>query len=332
MPRKQDEYLEPECGETDTRTQDWDPFQRVRGRRFIVHTLFEEKIWVQNKREMPVTNVNRLAREIEEAQAKRNIFFNSKPRSMYGSTLKGIISQGNEYQKAVQKIRNLTEKLKTMNQGALQVQLAKIENRRKNHNKNLNEALKDYGFGKNELIDRVYREYLHWTTGRPKNDADIKKFLTEENKNKNINWTPQLRALKFKILGERIKNLPSNGIYQEHFKKIAPIAIQKAKIAINEKALKNAVNLRKKHIGPEKPARNRFRSLVAQKVLPPIIENINLAPMGRKTLNAMRRFPGFKNPTLEEYAREKRKVDRLEREVENLRRALKRKRNNNNRN
>ena len=223
MPRKKYKKLKPERGETYTRTQDWDPLEGIRWKkrtlRLIVHTLFEEKIWTQNK--MPETNVNRLAREIEEAQAKRNIFFNSKPRSMYGSTLKGIISQGNEYQKAVQKIRNLTEKLKTMNQGALQVQLAKIENRRKNHNKNLNEALKDYGFGKNELIDRVYREYLHWTTGRPKNDADIKKFLTEENKNKNINWTPQLRALKFKILGERIKNLPSNGIYQEHFKKIA---------------------------------------------------------------------------------------------------------------
>ena len=280
---------------------------------------------------MPETNVNRLAREIEEAQAKRNIFFNSKPRSMYGSTLKGIISQGNEYQKAVQKIRNLTEKLKTMNQGALQVQLAKIENRRKNHNKNLNEALKDYGFGKNELIDRVYREYLHWTTGRPKNDADIKKFLTEENKNKNINWTPQLRALKFKILGERIKNLPSNGIYQEHFKKIAPIAIQKAKIAINEKALKNAVNLRKKHLAyPERAARRT----IARGLSRTIVRRTLFDPLGTRTIEAHRRFnkmAGRQTNYLENYAREKRKVDRLEREVENLRRALKRKRNNNNR-
>jgi len=273
--------------------------------------ILKEKIWVQNK--MPVTNVNRLAREIEEAQAKLKIFHN-KPRSIYGSTLK----ERNEYQKALQKVRNLTEKLKTMNQGALQVQLAKIENRRKNHNKNLQKALEGYGVGKSELIDTVYKEYSHWIMGRPKNDADIKKFLTEKNKEENINWTPQLRALKFKILGERVKTLPSNGIYEEHFKKIAPIALQKARIGINEKALEKAVNLRKRYLGPNKPARNKFRAIVAQKVLPPIIENINFVPMGRKTLSPMRRFPGFKEPTLEEYAREKRKVDRLERERKQL--------------
>jgi len=284
--------------------------------------ISREKIWVQNK--MPTTNVNRLAREIEEAKAKLNIF-HSKPRSIYGSTLK----ERNEYQKAVQKVINLTEKLKTMNQGALQVQLAKIENRRKNHNKNLKEALKDYGVGKSELIDTVYKEYSHWIMGRPKNDADIKKFLTNQDKTKNINWTPQLRALKFKILGERIKSLPSNGIYQEHFKKIAPIALQKARIGINEKALEKAVNLRKKHLGPNKPARNKFRSIVKQRVLR---NNIKLGPSGTLTLEPRRRFPGFKEPTLENLARCEREKNRLLLNIKTLQNALVRRNNNNRRN
>ena len=47
MPRKKYKKLKPERGKTDTRTQDWDPLEWLR---LIVHTLFEEKIWTQNKR------------------------------------------------------------------------------------------------------------------------------------------------------------------------------------------------------------------------------------------------------------------------------------------
>ena len=260
---------------------------------------------------MPATNVNRLAREIEEAAANAKKLYNEHhaPR-MYGwPSLAARNASWNRYEKALQKVKNMTERLKTMNQNAFQVQLAKIENQRKNLNKNLNKAMEGYGFGKRNIIENVFREYAHWTVNDPKKIAN-----------------------KIRNLEAKIEGLPNATIYNKYKKAIAPIALKFARVRRNENALKKALALRKKHIGPEKPARNRFRSIVAQKVLPPIIENINLAPMGRKTLNAMRRFPGFKNPTLEEYAREKRKVDRLEREVENLRRALKRKRNNNSRN
>jgi len=302
VPRKQDEYLEPERGETDTRTQDWDPFQRVRGRRFIVHTLFEEKIWVQNK--MPETNVNRLAREIEEASANAKKLYNEHhaPR-MYGwPSLAAQTASWNRYLKAHKRARNMIEKLKTMNQNAFQVQLAKIENQRKNLNKNLNKAMEGYGFGNRNLIENVFREYAHWNVNDPKK-----------------------RANKIRNLTAKIEGLPNATIYNKYKKAIAPIALKFARVRRNENALKKAVAMRKKHIGPEKPARNRFRSIVAQKVLPPIVQNINYAPYGRKTLSPMRRFPGYKDPTLEEYARARREINRLQRE-------LKRKRNNNNRN
>ena len=142
---------------------------------------------------------------------------------------------------------------------------------------------------------------------------------------------PKERANKIKKLEEKLRNMhpAANNKLGRFIKNQGRLELNRTKLIIERNILRKALALRKKHIGPEKPARNRFRSIVAQKVLPPIIENINLAPMGRKTLSPMRRFPGYKDPTLEEYAREKRKVDRLEREVENLRRALKRKRNNN---
>jgi len=260
---------------------------------------------------MAWTNVNRLAREIEEASAvAKNLYNDHQKYRPYGwSSAQERNSSWNKYMAAHKKTMNLIEKLKTLNQGALQVQLAKIENRRKALNKNLNKAVEGYGFGERNLIENVFREYAHWTVNDPKK-----------------------RANKIRNLAAKIEGLPSATMYNKYKKDIAPIALQHAKLKINEKALKNAVNLRKRYLGPEKPARNKFRSIVAQKVLPPIIQNINIVPYGRKTLSPMRRFPGYKPPSLENYAREKRKVDRLERELENLRRALKRKRNNNNRN
>ena len=277
---------------------------------------------------MAWTNVNRLAREIEEAAANAKKLYNDhqKYRPYGWSSAQERNSSWNKYMAAHKKTRNLIEKLKTLNQGAVQVQLAKIENRRKALNKNLNKAVEGYGFGERNLIQNVFRNYSHWNTKPPKNDKDVGNVANA------TTWTPKLRALKLKILSNKIKNLPTNTIYREYTKKLAPIAIQQAKVAINERALKNAVQLRKRHLGPEKPARNKFRSIVEQKVLPNIRQNINYAPYGRKTLNAMQRFPGYKAPNLKNYARARREANRLQRELENLRRALKRKRNNNNRN
>ena len=252
---------------------------------------------------MPETNVNRLAREIEEAAANAKKLYNEHhaPR-MYGwPSLAARNASWNRYEKALQKVKNMTERLKTMNQNAFQVQLAKIENQRKNLNKNLNKAMEGYGFGNRNLIENVFREYAHWNVNDPKK-----------------------RANKIRNLEAKIEGLPNVTMYNKYKKAIAPIALKFARVRRNENALKKAVALRKKHIGPEKPARNRFRSLVAQKVLPPIVQNINYAPYGRKTLNAMRRFPGYKEPSLENYARARREINRLQRN-------LKRKRNNNNR-
>ena len=261
---------------------------------------------------MPETNVNRLAREIEEASANAKKLYNEHhaPR-MYGwPSLAARNASWNRYLKAHKRARNMIEKLKTMNQNAFQVQLAKIENQRKNLNKNLNKAMEGYGFGNRNLIENVFREYAHWT----------------------VNNDPKKIANKIRNLEAKIEGLPNATIYNKYKKAIAPIALKFARVRMNENALQKAVALRKKHIGPEKPARNRFRSIVAQKVLPPIVQNINYAPYGRKTLNAMRRFPGYKDPSLENYARARREINRLQRELENLRQTLKRKRNNNNRN
>ena len=130
---------------------------------------------------MPETNVNRLAREIEEASANAKKLYNEHhaPR-MYGwPSLAARTASWNRYEKALQKVKNMTERLKTMNKNALQVQLAKIENQRKNLNKNLNKAMEGYGFGERNLIKNVFREYAHWTVNNdPKKRANKFRNLT----------------------------------------------------------------------------------------------------------------------------------------------------------
>jgi len=306
VPRKQDEYLEPEGRKAYKHAYDWDPLEGIRWKkrtlRLIVHTLFEEKIWTQNK--MPETNVNRLAREIEEAAANAKKLYNEHhaPR-MYGwPSLAARNASWNRYLKAHKRARNMIEKLKTMNQNAFQVQLAKIENQRKNLNKNLNKAMEGYGFGNRNLIENVFREYAHWT----------------------VNNDPKKIANKIRNLEAKIEGLPNATIYNKYKKAIAPIALKFARVRMNENALQKAVALRKKHIGPSSA---KVASIV-KRAFTPARNAILIDPLGTRTIEAHRRFnkmAGRQTNYLENYAKAMREVRRLQK-------ALKRKRNNNSRN
>ena len=261
---------------------------------------------------MPVTNVNRLAREIEEASAAAKKLYNDhqKYRPYGWSSAQERNSSWNKYMAAHKKARNLIAQLKTMNQSALQVQLAKIENKRENIRKNLNKVMEGYGLGKNELIQKVFGEYSHWYLRQDMND-------------------PKKQANKIRNLEAKIERLPTATNYNRRKKAVAKLAIQQAKIGINERALEKAVNLRKKHLGPDKPARNKFRSIVKQRVLR---NNIRLGPSGTLTLEPRRRFPGFKEPTLENLARLERERNRLLLNIKTLQNALARRNNNKRRN
>ena len=253
---------------------------------------------------MPETNVNRLAREIEEAAANAKKLYNEHhaPR-MYGwPSLAAQTASWNRYQKALQKVKNMTERLKTMNKNALQVQLAKIANQRKNLNKNLNKAMEGYGFGERNLIENVFREYAHWT----------------------VNNDPKKIANKIRNLEAKIERLPNATIYNKYKKAIAPIALKFARVRMNENALQKAVALRKKHIGPSSA---KVASIV-KRAFTPARNAILIDPLGTRTLEAHRQFnkmAGRQTNYLENYAKAMREVRRLQK-------ALKRKRNNNNRN
>ena len=196
----------------------------------------------------------------------------------------------------------MIEKLKTMNKNALQVQLAKIANQRKNLNKNLNKAMEGYGFGERNLIENVFREYAHWT----------------------VNNDPKKRANKIRNLTAKIERLPNATMYNKYKKAIAPIALKFARVRMNENALQKAVALRKKHIGPSSA---KVASIV-KRAFTPARNAILIDPLGTRTIEAHRRFnkmAGRQTNYLENYAKAMREVRRLQK-------ALKRKRNNNSRN
>jgi len=270
---------------------------------------------------MPTTNVNRLAREIEEAQKVmenlntqiRRKYYSRHSASMTANGLK-LVRQREE---TIQKIMNMNSKLKTMNQGALQVRIRKIDDELIRLTKALGNQSIRYNYEGGNYPVIVSREYGRWYRET---------------------MDPKERSTKIKELEEKLRNMhpAPNNKFGRFTKNQGRLELNRTKLIIERNVLRKALELRKKHLGPEKPARNKFRSIVTQKVLPPIIQNINYAPYGRKTLNAMRRFPGYKAPSLENYAREKRKVDRLERErnrlllnIKTLQNALARRNNNN---
>jgi hypothetical protein len=266
----------------------------------MVHIRFLKKKY-GSRIGMSWTNVNRLAREIEEASAVAKNLYNK--HQAYGApSLAARTASWNKYMAAHKKTRNLIAKLKTMNQGALQVQLAKIENRRKNLRENLNKVMEGYGFGKRNLIENVFREYAHWSVNDPKK-----------------------RANKIRNLEAKIEGLPTATNYNRRKKAVAKLALRQAKLSINEKALKKAVELRKKHLAhPESQARATIARGLSRSIVPRTL----YGPHGTRTLEAHRRFnamAGRQTNYLNKYAEAMRQVNRLQR-------ALKRKRNNNNRN
>jgi Skp family chaperone for outer membrane proteins len=194
---------------------------------------------------------------------------------------------------------NMNAKLKTMNKNAIQVKIRKLDDELTRLTKALGEQSIRYNYEGGNYPAIVSREYGRWYRET---------------------MDPKERSNKIKNLEEKLRNMhpePNNKLGR-FTKNRGRLELNRTKLIIERNILHKALEMRKKHLSPNKPARNKFRSIVEKKVLPPIIENINIVPMGRKTLSPMRRFPGFKEPTLEEYAREKRKVDRLESERKKL--------------
>ena len=309
MPRKQDEYLEPERGKTDTRTQDWDPFQWVRGRRFIVHTLFEEKIWVQNK--MPETNVNRLARNIENAQ-KLVQNLNTEIRRKYYSRHSASMTENGrklvrQREETIQKIMNMNAKLKTMNQGALQVRIRKIDDELIRLTKALGNQSIRYNYEGGNYPVIVSKEYGQWYN--PKMD-------------------PKERANKIKKLEEKLRNMhpAANNKLGRFIKNHGRLELNRTKLIIERNILRKALAMRKRILA-RGPSSAKVASIV-KRAFTPARNAILIDPLGTWTLEAHRRFnkmAGRQTNYLENYAAAMREVRRLQK-------ALKRKRNNNNRN
>lgn len=96
---------------------------------------------------------------------------------------------------------------------------------------------------------------------------------------------------------------------------------ERNKLMKNQLRLIKAMELRQK-ILTRKPTEAQARRTIGRSLSRTIVPQTLYGPFGTRTLSAMRQFPGYKEPTLEEYAEARRQINRLQR-------IMKRKRNNN---
>ena len=255
---------------------------------------------------MPETNVNRLARNIENAQKLvENI--NTEIRRKYYSRYNASMSANGrklvkQREEAIQKIMNMNSKLKTMNQAAIQVEIRKIDDELTRLTKALGNQSIRYNYEGGNYPVIVSREYGRWYRET---------------------MDPKERSTKIKELEEKLRNMhpaPNNKLGR-FTKNQGRLELNRTKLTIERNVLRKALALRKKHLGaPEKAA----RATIARGLSRTIVPRTLYGPHGTRTLEAHRRFnamAGRQTNYLENYAKVMRQVGRL-----------KRKRNNNSRN
>jgi hypothetical protein len=259
---------------------------------------------------MPATNVNRLAQNIEEAQQVVKNLNNKIYRKYYSRHSASMSENGRKLvtqrEEALQKIMNMNAKLKTMNKNALQVRIRKLDGELTRLTKALGNQSIRYNYeGGNYPVD-VSREYGRWYRET---------------------MDPTERSNKIKNLEEKLRNMhPAANNKLGRFKKDqGRLELNRTKLIIERNVLRKALELRKKHLGaPEKAARTTIARGLSRTIVPRTL----YGPHGTRTLEAHRRFntvAGRQTNYLNKYAAAMRQVERLQK-------ALKRKRNNNNRN
>ena len=259
---------------------------------------------------MPETNVNRVARNIENAQ-KLVENLNTEIRRKYFSRHSASMTENGrklvkQREDAIQKITNMNSKLKTMNQGALQVRIRKLDGELTRLTKALGNHSIRYNYEGGNYPEIVSREYGRWYRET---------------------MDPKERSNKIKNLEEKLRNMhpdPNNKLGR--FKKEhGRLELNRTKLIIERNILRKALELRKKHLAsPERAA----RATIARGLSRTIVPRTLYGPHGTRTLEAHRRFnklAGRQTNYLNNYAAAMREVRRLQK-------ALKRKRNNNNRN
>lgn len=238
---------------------------------------------------MPLTNVNKLNMAVKNIKGEYYKLMSKRWGPRWFSGLRRSMVQGEQ-------ANQLNENIKRASQ------------RWTNAQKKLDEALNKNA----NSLQAQKREIERTTAALYKNRNAAAKAL--ENLNAKARRATNANE-KAHIEKEKI---PHKVVLKRFREKRNQINAERSKLWKNQSRLNKAINMRRR-ILTRKPTEAQARRTIGRSLSRTIVPRTLYGPFGTRTLTAMRQFPNYKEPTLEEYAEARRQINRL-------REALKRKR------
>lgn len=230
---------------------------------------------------MTLTEVNRLNKAVKNIKDEYYVLMSNRwgPRWLSGWRVNMV--SGNQAARLNENIR-------------------KVRNRWEKAEKNLNDALnrntESLQAQQREIRRTIKRMYEESNAAR----KALVNLNSKEYRTKNANE-------KAKIKKEKI---PYKVILKRFQEQKAEINAERNRLMKNQLRLSNAIRMRKRILN-RKPSEEQARRTIGRALSRSIVPRTLYGPYGTRTLSAMRQFPGYKEPTLEEYAAARRQINRL---------------------
>lgn len=235
---------------------------------------------------MKLTEVNRLSKVVKNARSEYYDLMSKRwgPRWLTGPRMSMVLNRS---------------AAKSLNENINRV-IRRVENAERNLNSALNRNANSLQAQERETRRSIAKLY--------QNHTNAVKALD----NLNARWRRAVNnAEKERIEQERI---PHKATLQRYNNQREIINAEVNRLRKDQRALMKAIEMRTKILTRAPTEQQAARTI--GRALSRMAENRVLsAPYGTRTLNAMRRFPGYREPTLEEYARAIREINHLKRRM-----------------
>jgi hypothetical protein len=235
---------------------------------------------------MKLTEVNKLSKVVKNARSEYYALMSSRwgPRWLTGPRMSMVLNPA---------------AAKRLNENINRV-IRRVENAERNLNSALNRNANSLQARERETRRSIAKLY--------QNHTNAVKALD----NLNARWRRAVNnAEKERIEQERI---PHKATLQRYNNQREIINAEVNRLRKDQRALMSAIEMRTK-ILTRAPSAQQAAQTIGRSLSRTIVARTLYGPYGTRTLNATRRFPGHREPTLEEYAEARREIDRLKRRM-----------------
>jgi gas vesicle protein len=192
----------------------------------------------------------------------------------------------------------------------------------------LNKNIKNVGERMAKVVKNMNAALNRNVTSLKAEQREVQRAIIALYKNRNAAAAPletlNAKARRAQNANEKARiereKIPHKVVLKRWRNQKAAANAERNKLMKNQLRLINAMEMRRKILA-RGPTENQARKTIGRFLSRTIVPQTLYGPYGTRTLSPMRRFPGYKEPTLEKYAEAMRQINRLKR-------TLKRKRNN----